>query len=508
MNEIKLIEEIEDAIHNKKYDELLYKVELKLKKLFYKYTTEDVLTLINRTIIFHNYNIHCKEENYSEYQRDKHVSLKILLSLPEYYYKNISEKGKDSIYDYTSVIDELVGIIAELECVYYYYPYKNKKDFMLNNEKQFYMNYFKSYYFDYPAIEIRDFLEFFKSNINLCEEVLDDNNFKESLELMLYLQEFESNLRKEKLSLNLLFDKDIRRIINSENIYILYPLRTVKKICRKKKINFKTFMKNYAFDLEDNEKKESNLIDILAKSKDKRFMFITSKFLFFPRNYYWMYKMYDIVWRSANISKKIDYGKTIKSLMHLKRTGRQYAEKDFVIFYQNKILSFEAKSNLLPKPELDDSIDNVKLKCEECIRKAYAQSLEVKQKVMSGTAVFYDGSNKKNNVVLDLRNSKVDECLQIIVMYEEYLGIETNIEHICPDFDAWIIDIKNLKFILADTIGKGKFERLIDYAKKRKNAYGLVDVQSGEELKVYNLYKSMPIFFEYDCKDRGISVHI
>lgn len=38
---------------------------------------------------------------------------------------------------------------------------------------------------------------------------------------MLYLQEFESNLRKEKLSLNLLFDKDIRRIINSENIYIL-----------------------------------------------------------------------------------------------------------------------------------------------------------------------------------------------------------------------------------------------------------------------------------------------
>ena len=194
--------------------------------------------------------------------------------------------------------------------------------------------------------------------------------------------------------------------------------------------------------------------------------------------------------------------------VYLKRTGRQYAEKDFVVFYQNKILSFEAKSNLLPKPELDDSIDNVKLKCEECIRKAYAQSLEVKQKVMSGTAVFYDCSNKKNNVVLDLRNSKVDESLQIIVMYEEYLGIETNIEHICPDFDAWIIDIKNLKFILADTIGKGKFERLIDYAKKRKNAYGLVDVQSGEELKVYNLYKSMPIFFEYDCKDRGISVHI
>ena len=39
---------------------------------------------------------------------------------------------------------------------------------------------------------------------------------------------------------------------------------------------------------------------------------------------------------------------------------------------------------------------------------------------MSCTAVFYDGSNKKNNVVLDLRKSKVDECIQIIVMYEEF----------------------------------------------------------------------------------------
>lgn len=107
-----------------------------------------------------------------------------------------------------------------------------------------------------------------------------------------------------------------------------------------------------------------------------------------------------------------------------------------------------------------------------------------------------------------MRNSKVDECLQIIVMYEEYLGIETNIEHICPDFDAWIIDVKSLRFILADTIGKGKFERLIDYAKKRKNAYGLVNVQSGEELKVYNLYKNMPILFEYNYKDKGMDVYI
>lgn len=61
--------------------------------------------------------------------------------------------------------------------------------------------------------------------------------------------------------------------------------------------------------------------------------------------------------------------------------------------------------------------------------------MEVKQKVIDGTAVFYDSTKKKNNIVLDLRNSKINECIQIIVMYEEYLGIETNIEHICPEFE-------------------------------------------------------------------------
>ena len=303
----------------------------------------------------------------------------------------------------------------------------------------------------------------------------------------------------------------------------------MKKICRRKKVNFKNFIENYVF-VETNKRKQVSLIDIIVKSQDKRFMFKTSEYLFFPRNYYWMYKMYDIVWRSANILEKTDNGKTVKSMMHentilsllkkhfgennvyanvyLKRAGHQYAEKDFVVFYQNKILSFEAKSNLLPKPELDDGIDKIKLKSEECIRKAYAQSLEVKQKVMDGTAVFYDGSNKKNNVVLDLRNLKIDECLQIIVMYEEYLGIETNIEHICPEFDAWIIDVKNLDYILADTIGQGEFDKFINYAKVRKNAYGLVCVQSGEEIKVYNLYKSMPFLFEKNRKNKGISIHI
>jgi hypothetical protein len=98
--------------------------------------------------------------------------------------------------------------------------------------------------------------------------------------------------------------------------------------------------------------------------------------------------------------------------------------------------------------------------------------------------------------------------MQIVVMYEEYLGIETNIEHICPQFDAWIIDVRTLEYILADTVGKGRFDYFVDYVQKRKNGYGLVEVQSGEEILVYNLYKQFPVLFEKNYGDIGISVHI
>lgn len=306
----------------------------------------------------------------------------------------------------------------------------------------------------------------------------------------------------------------------------------VKKICYNSKINFADFMKKYAYDLEDRNENDVKLIDILIKPKDKRFLFKTPKFVFFPRNVFWMHKLYDLVWKSKNLKKNLPNGKTIKSAMQeralfeilkkyfgennvyanvfLKRTGRDSAEKDFVVLYQNKVVSFEAKSDLLPVPEPEkfDSVDSIKSQCEECINTAYGQSLEVKNKVLGGTAVFYDNSSKKRKVVLDLRNVHIEECMQIVVMYEEYLGIETNIEHICPQFDAWIIDVRTLEYILADTVGKGRFDYFIDYVKKRKNGYGLVEVQSGEEILVYNLYKQFPVLFEKNYGDIGISVHI
>ena len=291
-------------------------------------------------------------------------------------------------------------------------------------------------------------------------------------------------------------------------------------------------IKNYTYQVGIHNEDSVELIDILAKSEDKRFLMMTSDFLYFPRNYYWMHRWYDKIWRSRDISQKLANGKTIKSQMHedklyellkqyfgesnvyanayLRRTGRQYAEKDFIVLYKNVVLSFEAKSNLLPAPELEvtDGINDLKYKCEECIKKAYAQSLEVKQSIVSGKAIFYDSANKKNKVLIDLRNFKIGKCIQVIVMYEEYLGIETNIEHICPEFDAWIIDIKNLTQILADTVGRGDYDTFVDYAIKRKNAYGLIHVQSGEELKVYNLYKNLPILFERDCKGLRLDINI
>ena len=212
----------------------------------------------------------------------------------------------------------------------------------------------------------------------------------------------------------------------------------------------------------------------------------------------------------GDVLKKYFGENNVYTNVYLKRIGREYAEKDFVVLYQNKVVSFEAKSNLLPEPEEKDfdNVESIKSKCEKCIKKAYDQSLEVKRKVLGGTAIFYDNSSKKNKVVLDLRNEHIEECIQVVVMYEEYLGIETNIEYIFPQFDAWISDVRTLEYILADTVGKGRFDSFIDYVRKRKNGYGLVDVQSGEEIKVYNLYKRFPFLFEKNYGDIGISVHI
>lgn len=59
MGEIEFIEEIEDSLKKGTYEDLLCGSELKLKNLFERYIPEDVLTLINATIIFHNFLYDC-----------------------------------------------------------------------------------------------------------------------------------------------------------------------------------------------------------------------------------------------------------------------------------------------------------------------------------------------------------------------------------------------------------------------------------------------------------------
>ena len=111
MGEIEFIEEIEDSLKKGTYEDLLCGSELKLKNLFERYIPEDVLTLINATIIFHNYNMICKEIDYSEYQENKHMSLRLIMSLPQFYYENISSYKSNRIENYDVVMDELLSLI-------------------------------------------------------------------------------------------------------------------------------------------------------------------------------------------------------------------------------------------------------------------------------------------------------------------------------------------------------------------------------------------------------------
>ena len=61
MNEIELFEKIENSIHEGTYNELLNDSEKELQAFLSRYKVEDIMILINRIILFHNYNMLCKE---------------------------------------------------------------------------------------------------------------------------------------------------------------------------------------------------------------------------------------------------------------------------------------------------------------------------------------------------------------------------------------------------------------------------------------------------------------
>ena len=57
MNEIELFEKIENSIHEGTYNELLNDSEKELQAFLSRYKVEDIMILINRIILFHNYNM-------------------------------------------------------------------------------------------------------------------------------------------------------------------------------------------------------------------------------------------------------------------------------------------------------------------------------------------------------------------------------------------------------------------------------------------------------------------
>lgn len=533
MDEIYFFLEIEKSIRQKKYLKLLDDYERKLIRFLSRFTSTCVFILVNQTIIFHNYNMDCMQNDYEKYERGKHCSLRMLLSLPEYYYKNIAVCGNEQIQDYEAMVGELIECLMCLDMIYYYYPCRNQTKFIMDSSTEFYMNYFKSYYFDYPDINPEQFIDFFSENAPISQKVLQENNIKETVMAALVFQEFEKNLYNiqgiQRFICKIFHKVDFKK----EGIWLTFPISITKFLFAIKHLNYDNFIKKYAYDITDKRSAQyTRMIDVIA-SEETGIALISNNNICFPRNYYWIHRWYNCVWKSYEISKNNEDGKTYKSNQHeneirsvlekyfgkdkvysnvyLKRKKGQYAEKDFIVVFNDYVISFEAKSKLLPAPFLgvEDGLEDIKIKCNESIEKAIQQGNEIKQAIAEKKAYFYDTNEKGSKIVLDLNGFSEKNFIQVALMYEEFLNIETNIEHIYEgNINFWLSDVKTLDTILWDTFGKGEGQKFIKYINKRMNAYGLIDVQSGEELKMYQAYKTFPVFFEEKRPDIGIRVRI
>ncbi|WP_321992944.1 hypothetical protein [Clostridium butyricum] len=543
MNELELIEEVTNSIANGKYIELLDRYEKELVYFLSKYVTQDVFILFNRVILFHNKNIYNKENDYEKYDRNMHISLKMILNMHIFYYYRVEKIGMQIIGDFDIATEKLICKLRELELIYYYYPCKEVREGIPLEKKRFYQDYFKSYFFDLPGIEEREFYEFLNKNTDMIKGIIEDTDFKSSLKIGYILQNFEKLIYNEKKLWNMLRYRIILRKAGVKNFskykcFYVYPINLVKKILSLNRIEYENFIEKYFFNI-TNRSSNSNikrrLIDCLA-SDDIYIGMLDKKYIYFPRNYYWKYRWFNKIWRSKEIRKNVSEGKTYKSKKHeeeilkilnnafgeknvhnnlyIKREKGKYAEKDFIVTFGKYVISVEAKSKLLPEPRLDinDGLKELENKLQESIISAAKQSYEIKKAIENKKAFFYDSNNAKiSKQVLNLNTYEACNFIQIAITYEEFLNLETNPECITDDargIEFWVTDIKTLKVILNDTVLKGDGLRFIDYIQKRVKGYGLFNVQSGEELKTYNLYKEMPFIFHHDIRGKGIKINI
>nr|WP_033044977.1 hypothetical protein [Clostridium botulinum] len=543
MNELELIEEVTSSIADGKYIELLDRYEKELVYFLSKYITQDVFILFNRVILFHNKNIYNMENDYEKYDRNMHISLRMILNMHIFYYYRVEKVGTQIIGDFDIATEEFICKLKELELIYYYYPCKEVREEIPLEKKLFYQNYFKSYFFDLPEIEEREFYEFLYENTDMIKGIMEDTDFKSSLKIGYILQNFEKLIYSEKKLWNMLRYRIVLRKAGFKNFskykcFYVYPINLVNNFFSLNRIEYENFIEKYFFNItnrSNNSNIKMRLIDCLA-SDDIYIGMLDKKHIYFPRNYYWKYRWFNKIWRSKEIRKNVSEGKTYKSKKHeeeilkilnnafgeknvhnnlyIKREKGKYAEKDFIVTFGKYVISVEAKSKLLPEPCLDinDGLQELENKLQESIISAAKQSYEIKKAIENKKAFFYDSNNAKiANQVLNLNTYEACNFIQIAITYEEFLNLETNPECITDDargIEFWVTDIKTLKVILNDTVMKGDGLRFIDYIQKRVKGYGVFNVQSGEELKTYNLYKEMPFIFDHDIRGKGININI
>lgn len=506
--EKELIIEINKVIDEGTYMEYLSNYEHNFISYLAQFSEESLFKLLNETIMYHNINFMNYDLKCGAYNRNFFISMKLLINLPEYYYKNIEKPGSVTIYDIQKEVIKFIGLLQGLESIYIYYPNIDKSMHSMGEDNRVTAAYFRSYYFDYDFIEMDFYYQF----------IVDNENF---------LQNELPQIDSIKL-LNNIFDKCY--LMQKNNKCSL----NVKKFKVKSKINkqFKIVLNDLAIDIhEPRNIKYTPLIEILNKDSIA-FCMKGKKQFYIPMNYFWMDKLYKKIIRSSQYTQGNEEGMTFKSRfseinterilikyfgqdnvfsnIYLKKSKGNYTEKDFIIKGDKFILSVEVKSHKNIVPILEDETQEDFLKrCRGTLIKGRKQLLDVEKAIEDNNAKFYDHSKRKNKLVLDLSDAKKEQLIKVIILDEDYKNIVTDQGIIFPEKDGiWIIDLKTMEMILKDTIGNGKMEQFLDYARKRSRGNNGIRSANGEEIRLYNLYKTCPILFERALEDYNISIHI
>lgn len=536
MNYNEMFDEINyvlEKIKDGSYKNYLEQVENELLEFISKYDIKSFFSLLNYCIYTHDINMRYLYYRKDKYDNSIHISLKLAISLQTFYYYNVLKIGKKKVYDYERESRLLINILRRIEFIYLYYPHRNNNSYGKNPDlEKYYQNYFRSYFFDYETFTMFDYSNFFINNINLCKNVLNDNNFEENLCIINRIVLF---YHKEQKNTNISFMSNcLNKYKWSVNgITLLSKVNILKKQFKRNTDKYNEFISTYFYDIRKRTcNKKLSLLECI-QTIDNKIGFIFDKYIFIPRYYFILDKLYIKIWRSNEILKNTSDGKTIKSSNHetdikkilerafgkdnvysqcyLKKRNGQFSEKDFIVLYNDYILSFEAKSKLLPIPNenFEEGMNILKKVYSESIVKAIEQSKELKSAIKSKNAHIYKNNKKPYKKILDLSKCDYKKFLSIVVVYESFINIQTNPYYLFGEEkikQMWIADVKSLEKILEQTVLNNKGDMFIKFVKYRIRSYNCVNIQKGEEIKAFELFYKMPMFFEKDVGKMGITI--